>query len=508
MNFALSRLSCACALGRDNAEVYAGWRSGSSSGMVEIEGDIPSRKILFGLVPGELPPVAVADPEFDFRSCRLLELAVANAEGAFEALVEKYGPSRVAVVLGASNTGIDEAEDNVDRWLDEGAKPASFHFSQIELGTPADYLARRIGATGPSYVVSTACSSSTKAFASARRLIESGVVDAAVVGGVDGRCRFAMNGFHALGALSQGLCRPFAEDRDGINLGEGVALFAMERVEAAPDAPVLLSGSGESSDAYHATAPDPEGRGAETAMRAALEDAALPPSAIAYVNLHGTGTLANDSMESAAAARVFGSFDPARMVSTKSMTGHCLGSAGAVEAALCWLGIAHGDFFTALSNSFAFGGSNASVVFTANPIPYIPHRPPMVLLDAVVSFNAATSSVCTAFTARDPWLAPTASIEYMAQTAACLAGMGDRLHDPAAQQRPGLLLGTRRLDLPSAAFEPGRRHFVRATCVFSDSGAASFDCSIAESPDGAPLASAVLNAYRPKDFRAFLTENV
>ena len=475
--------------------------------MVEIGGDVPGRSIRFGLVPGELPRIAVDNPEFDFRSCRLVELALASSEGAFEALVAKYGPSRVAVVLGASNTGIDEAEGHVDRWLDEGVKPDGFHFSQIELGTPADYLARRIGVTGPSYVVSTACSSSAKAFASARRLIEAGFADAVVVGGVDGRCRFAMNGFHALGALSQGLCRPFAEDRDGINLGEGVALFAMERVEAAPDAPVLLSGVGESSDAYHATAPDPEGRGAEAAMRAALEDAALPPSAIAYVNLHGTGTQANDSMESAAVARVFGSFDPARMASTKNLTGHCLGAAGAVEAALCWLGIANGDFFTALSNSFAFGGSNATVVFAANPARYVPHRPPMVLLDAVVAFDPANLSVCAAFMARAPWLAPTASIEYMAQAAACLAGLGERLRAPASQQRPGLLLGTRRLDLPPTAFKQGRRYFARAVCVFSDSDAAAFECSVSESPSGSPLASAILNVYRPLNFKAFLEEN-
>ena len=212
---------------------------------------------------------------------------------------------------------------------------------------------------GPAYVVSTACSSSAKAFAAARRLIAAGVVDAAVVGGVDGRCRFAMNGFHALGALSQGLCRPLDPDRDGINLGEGVALFTMEK--AAANNAVYFAGAGETSDAYHATAPDPEGRGAEAAMRAALADAGLAPSDIGYVNLHGTGTQANDEMEMKAVRHVFGENFTA-YESTKPFTGHCLGAAGAVEAAICWLRLRAGDVSgAALSNSFAFGGSNASI---------------------------------------------------------------------------------------------------------------------------------------------------
>lgn len=326
--------------------------------MVSLDGDVPGRRILFGMVPGELP--VVSEPEFDMRTNRLLLLAVQNMQTELSAFVERHGADRVAIVLGASNTGIDEAQRHVDRWLDCGAKPAEMFFSQIELGTPADYLKRLLGVNGPAYVVSTACSSSAKAFASARRLIEAGVADAAVVGGVDGRCRFAMNGFHALGALSQGLCRPLAPDRDGINLGEGVALFTMERGEPCG---ISFAGAGETSDAYHATAPDPEGRGAEAAMRAALADAGLAPSDVGYVNLHGTGTQANDAMEMKAVRRVFGE-GFAAYESTKALTGHCLGAAGAVEAAICWLKLRAGDVAgAALSNSFAFGGSNASVAF-------------------------------------------------------------------------------------------------------------------------------------------------
>ena len=331
--------------------------------MVSLPDDVPGRTILFGMVPGGLP--RVGEPEFDMRANRLLLLAVQNMRAELDAFVARHGAHRVAVVLGASNTGIDEAQRHVGRWLDEGAKPAEMFFSQIELGTPADFLRQALGVKGPAFVVSTACSSSAKAFASARRLIASGVVDAAVVGGVDGRCRFAMNGFHALGALSQGLCRPLAPDRDGINLGEGVALFTMEKAATSAPLPcgqIYLAGGGETSDAYHATAPDPEGRGAEAAMRAALADAGLAPSDIGYLNLHGTGTQANDAMEMKAVRRVFGE-DFSAYESTKPLTGHCLGAAGAVEAAICWLKLQAGDVSgAALSNSFAFGGSNASIV--------------------------------------------------------------------------------------------------------------------------------------------------
>jgi 3-oxoacyl-[acyl-carrier-protein] synthase-1 len=362
MAFVLNHLSCACALGRTNDEVLAGLRRAVSP-LAPLSGDIPGRSVHFGSVPGALPEIA--DPRYRFRTCQLLAHAVAEAGGAYEACVARYGASRVAVVLGSSNTGIDEAQRHVDVWLSQGTRPDAFSFSMIELGSPALYLAELLGITGPAYVVSTACSSGVKAFASARRLIASGAVDAAIVGGVDGRCRFALNGFHALGALAEGVCRPLAPDRDGINLGEGVALFALEkeRAPACPAAPELC-GIGESSDAYHPTAPDPEGTGAEASMRAALADAGLGPGDVAYVNLHGTGTWANDDMEMKALRRVFGETYGA-YASTKSLTGHCLGAAGAVEAAICWLKLASGDVTgPALSNSFAFGGSNATLALS------------------------------------------------------------------------------------------------------------------------------------------------
>ncbi len=365
MPYALEHLSCVCALGRSNAEVRRNLMARSCAGLRPLSDDIPGRTVLFGEVPGELP--AIDDPEYDMRTNRLLKLAVENERAAFDAFIARHGAGRVAVVLGTSNTGIDEAQRHVDAWLDSGAAPEAMRFSEIELGTPAEYLARMLGVEGPAYAISTACSSSAKAFPAARRLMESGVVDAAIVGGADGRCRFALNGFHALGALSQGLCRPLAPDRDGINLGEGVALFTMERAKEGCSGMVCFAGAGESSDAYHPTAPDPEGHGAEAAMRAALADAGMAPDDISYVNLHGTGTMANDEMEMKAMERVFPALAEnagPMYESTKPLTGHCLGAAGAVEAALCWLRLSADGKGAALSNSFAFGGSNASIILS------------------------------------------------------------------------------------------------------------------------------------------------
>ena len=195
-----------------------------------------------------------------------------------------------------------------------------------------------------------------------------------------------VNGFHALEAISPELTRPLSADRNGINLGEGAALFLLRKAGEG-ETGVELLGVGESSDAHHLTAPDPEGRGAEASMRAALADAGLGPSDIDYINLHGTGTTYNDAMECGAVRRVFGDATPC--TSTKPLTGHTLGAAGAIEAALCWIALKAGKgvpphrvpsvdtslapfpvpgvgndtvFKTALSNSFAFGGSNATVI--------------------------------------------------------------------------------------------------------------------------------------------------
>ncbi|MGH6610206.1 MAG: beta-ketoacyl synthase N-terminal-like domain-containing protein, partial [Burkholderiaceae bacterium] len=244
-------------------------------------------------------------------------------------------------------------------------------------------VAEAIGASGPTFAISTACSSSAKVFAAAARLMRAGWIDAAVVGGVDSLCLTTLCGFSALELLSREPCRPFDRARQGISIGEGAGFALLER---SGDAPVHFLGAGESSDAHHMSTPHPEGLGARLAMSGALDSAGLTPGAVDYINLHGTATRANDLAEGRAVADLFG--DTASS-STKGWFGHLLGAAGIVESVVTMLALEHrflpGTLHTtdldpdcanmvlidndaraidvALTNSFGFGGSNCSVIF-------------------------------------------------------------------------------------------------------------------------------------------------
>jgi 3-oxoacyl-[acyl-carrier-protein] synthase I len=300
--------------------------------------------------------------------------------------IERFGSARVGIVLGTSTSGIAEGEAAVAALASGSGLPREFHYAQQEIGSVAPFLACYLGTSGPAYTVSTACTSSAKALASARNLLRANVCDAVVAGGVDSLCKLTINGFAALESTTDELTNPMSRNRRGINIGEAAALLLLTRSSA----PVQLLGVGESSDAYHISAPDPEGKGAERAMRAALADAGLDAGAIDYVNLHATATVKNDAMEGWALARVFP--QGVACSGTKPLTGHTLGAAGATEAALCCLAIAGdgalpphvwdgagdprlpqlalttpGDRFPGerrrcMSNSFAFGGSNVCLV--------------------------------------------------------------------------------------------------------------------------------------------------
>jgi 3-oxoacyl-[acyl-carrier-protein] synthase-1 len=329
---------------------------------------------------------------FDCRNNRLAELAL-KQDGFFEAVeqaAERWGRRRVGVVLGTSTAGILQTEIAYrDRDPVSGALPASFEYGSTHNSfSVADYLRRRCGLEGPAVAVSCACASSAKAFGSARRMLEAGLIDAAVVGGVDSLCLTTLYGFHSLQLSSPAPCRPFDVARDGISIGEAAAFALLER---APDNlhgdSVLLLGIGESSDAYHMSAPHPEGLGARRAMRAALASAVLEPGDIDYINLHGTATPSNDRSESQAVTSVFGPTTPCS--STKGATGHTLGAAGALEAVISVLAVKNGfmpggihtstvdptltalyirdnrraPIVRVLSNSFGFGGTNCSLIF-------------------------------------------------------------------------------------------------------------------------------------------------
>lgn len=366
--FVLTDLGIVSALGSGVAETAERMFAGDVSGMVTVGGLVGGDSTVFGFAPDSVvSPKAIAAA--GTRIGAVLDAAMAQLAPALDALRREMPDSRIGAVIGTSNSTMEEFTDNPDR---------------IDMAYPAERLKSKWGVGGPAWSVSTACSSSAKVFASARRLLASDICDAVVVGGADAYTRTVVEGFHSLEALSPSLTRPLAADRRGINLGEGAAMFLLRRGNADG---IELLGVGESSDAYHLTAPDPDGLGAEASMRAALADAGLSPRDIDYVNLHGTGTTYNDAMECAAVRRVFGDSVPCS--STKPMTGHCLGAAGAIEVALCWLAIRRGRGMpphcvspvdsalapfpvpqigdgskvgVALTNSFAFGGSNATVV--------------------------------------------------------------------------------------------------------------------------------------------------
>jgi 3-oxoacyl-[acyl-carrier-protein] synthase-1 len=355
--------------------------------MVLEDGWLAGGPARVGRVSAELAPLPEPYAQFDCRNNRLVLLAVDQMRAPLAAAIERVGPQRFGVVLGTSTAGIAEGEAGMAALLRDGRFPRPFHYAQQELGAVAPFLARYLAVTGPSYVVSTACTSSLKAIAAACRLIRAGLCDAVLAGGADTLCKLTVNGFAALESTTVALCNPLSRNRRGINLGEGVALMLISREAAA----VEIFGCGESSDAHHISAPDPAGRGAEIAMRAALAQARVAPEAIDYLNLHATATPKNDHMEAHAVHRVFPGGVPCS--GTKPLTGHTLGAAGATEAAFCWLALqgdgrlpphvwdgeadpelptliqtAPGDRFrrshgrACMSNSFAFGGSNASVV--------------------------------------------------------------------------------------------------------------------------------------------------
>lgn len=345
-----------------------------------------------GEVPGVDQVVLRADlRDFDCRNNRLLQLAL-ELDGFREAVAERaarYGSDRIGLFLGTSTSGILETEHAYRRRdPDTGALPAGFSYrGSHSTFSAADFARRYLGLRGPATVVSSACSSSARVFASARRMLAAGLIDAAVVGGVDSLCLTTLYGFNSLGLTSAQPCRPYAADRSGISIGEGAALVLLE---AAPDNldadAVLLTGTGESSDAYHMSSPHPDGAGARQAMLQALRAAGLQPGQIDYINLHGTATPSNDASEGKAVASLFGDATPCS--STKGATGHTLGAAGGIEAVISALAIRHGfmpggvntaevdaalglnylldnriqPVRRVLSNSFGFGGTNCSLV--------------------------------------------------------------------------------------------------------------------------------------------------
>ena len=385
----LQAQSCVCALGDTPDAIRAALWADTPSGVAPTELHTPGRMLNLGCVTTPLPSLDDLPENQRSRNNALLLAALAPLRAPVQAAIDRFGPQRVAVVLGVSTAGLDEGVAAVRQVHAGFGWPKGYDYALQEMGNAAQCVARQLGVAGPAYVISTACSSGAKALATGARLLRSGLVDAVVAGGGDALSGFTIAGFSGLDAVSAERCNPLSANRAGINIGEGAALFLMGRDEG----PVRLAGWGESADAHHMSAPEPSGRGAAEAMRRALARAGVAPGEVDYVNLHGTATPQNDAMESLAVERVLGRDVP--VSSTKPLTGHALAAAGAIEAAFAWhalvdnptgrlpvhwwdgvadpalpalRAVAPGMALSrplrhVLSNSFAFGGSNASLLF-------------------------------------------------------------------------------------------------------------------------------------------------
>lgn len=390
----LQAMGVICAPARDRFELAAALRREDGPQGLRVSEDYsPGRPLPLGEVASIRTPLAAPDPAHRSRNNALLDAALTQLQPQLREQIGRVRGDRIGVAIGSSTAGIAEGEEAIVSWRRHARMPPAFHFGQQELVSAARFVASRIGAAGPVATLSTACSSAAKALASGARWLRAGLCDLVLAGGADSLCRFTVAGFSALEAISRSPCNPFSRHRDGINIGEGAALFLMSREAAA----VRLSGWGETSDAHHVSAPLPDGRGAEAAMREALARAGLNAADIDYVNLHGTATALNDLSESLAVHRIFG--ERVWCSSSKPLTGHALGAAGAIEAAICyallhpetadghlpvhwWDGCVDPQLAPLrlvppglrlprrprhlLSNSFAFGGSNASLLLSAD----------------------------------------------------------------------------------------------------------------------------------------------
>ncbi|MBK8187971.1 MAG: beta-ketoacyl-[acyl-carrier-protein] synthase family protein [Cellvibrio sp.] len=380
---AISHFTYTSCLGAGNLENWQAIESGNS-GLKPC--DFPNTDLPTWI--GEVDHLDIRLPhqwqEYDCRNNRLAWVAL-NQDGFISRankLKEKYGADRIGVFMGTSTSGIYQSE--LAYMESSSHLPDWYHLSTTHnISSISKFVQKVFSFRGPCLSISTACSSSAKVFASAQRAIVSGLCDAAIVGGVDSLCLTTLYGFHSLQLLSTDPCQPFDQSRKGISIGEAGGFAILEKN---PEADLFLLGFGESSDAYHMSSPHPEGEGAAMAMTMALQKANLEKESIDYINLHGTGTIANDAAESIAVSTAVGNETPAS--STKGWTGHTLGAAGVIEACICLQAIENNflpknqnintvdantnihilqqsmrkKIRTALSNSFGFGGSNASLV--------------------------------------------------------------------------------------------------------------------------------------------------
>lgn len=383
----LSAVAMVNALGSSLDDIARNLSIGRSGLIANDNWLLHNKNTYVGAVYTDLPVIPDTLPIHDTRNNRLLLASLLQILPEVTQTIKQYGNDRVAIIMGSSTAGIYEGELAIANQEQQGTLPESYFYQQQEMGDLSIFLAKYLNIVGPAYTLSTACTSSARAIIAGKRLIEAGLVDAALVGGADTLCQLSVNGFNSLEQISANPCLPFAKERNGISIGEGSGLMLLTKEPAQ----VALLGVGESSDAWHMSAPHPEGIAAQVAINMALTEAGIKSEAVGYINMHGTATVLNDQMEAKAIHSTFGSDSPP-CSSTKHLTGHTLGAAAITEAALCWLMLTRSltmpwqDFKQAtpdetlppfnlltkpkqnmgntivLSNSFAFGGNNTSLL--------------------------------------------------------------------------------------------------------------------------------------------------
>lgn len=396
----LSYPAAICAAGANPNEIWHSVITGNQKNIKKYQ-SLSGKEFFCGRIDDSL--LSPVDDKYDCRIVRILNTAISQLNPLVEKLQKKYGSERIAVLVGSCDNSSETSLAGHRVYFENSKFDSSYNLEMQSADYPATFVKNKYGLKGPSCVFATACSSSASAIIKASQLIRSGIVDVAIAGGVDMASDTALLGFDALEAVSSEVSNPFSKNRTGITLGEGAAFFVLSKnkddvkVENLPS--VVLLGKGESADASHITAPLADGSGAAQAMQKALDDAAIKSTDIDYINFHGTGTHLNDSMEAKAVSNVFEKNPTVNVSSTKPLTGHTLGAAGALELSMCYLAIVNnnsvspkeiklpihkwdgqkdpemGSFnfvednstFTkpiniCMSNSFAFGGCNVSLI--------------------------------------------------------------------------------------------------------------------------------------------------
>jgi len=332
----LSFPALVCCAGLNANELYESCLSGNQSGFVTRKFD--NRDFSAGQIKNDLPKVDLqgfALPSYagDTRIIRIINMAVSQLSSYIKKAITKYGREKVGICLGSCDNGSEASNMAHKAFLENGSFPKDYNLHFQSASFPAEFIAAMFGIKGPVITAATACASGASAIIRGAELIKSGICDAVIAGGADIVSQTVFTGFNVLEAVSDKLSNPFSKNRKGINLGEAAAFFLLESEQISD---IELLGTGESSDAYHMTAPGEDGEGPVKAMRAALKDAGVSSGKIDYINLHGTGTVLNDKAESFALRTVFNSSMPPAS-STKPVTGHTMGAAGALEAAICWM---------------------------------------------------------------------------------------------------------------------------------------------------------------------------